>query len=98
MGLTSSGIELQSAHDTCLTLAQPSRTKHCQDGFNAIGDEPAESRSVATVKDASLTNPLTSDARSVMLRIPLPEDDGFALALPEKPRGGGRIQTGVSEA
>ena len=30
-----------------------------------------------------------------MLRIPLPEDDGFALALPEKPRGGGRIQTGV---
>ena len=46
----------------------------------------------------ALTNPLTSDARSVMLRIPLPEDDGFALALPEKPRGGGRIQTGVSEA
>ena len=33
-----------------------------------------------------------------MLRIPLPEDDGFALAMPEKPRGGGRIQTGVSEA
>ena len=25
----------------------------------------------------------TSDARSVMLRIPLPEDDGFALALLE---------------
>ena len=34
-------------------------------------------------KDANLANPLTSDARSVMLRIPLPEDDGFALALPE---------------
>ena len=33
-------------------------------------------------KNANLTNPLTSDARSVMLRIPLPEDDGFALALP----------------
>ena len=32
-------------------------------------------------KDANLANPLTSDARSVMLRIPLPEDDGFALAL-----------------
>ena len=38
-----------------------------------------------------------------MLRIPLPEVaratpiDGFALAMPEKPRGGGRIQTGVSE-
>ena len=32
-------------------------------------------------KDASLANPLTSDARSVMLRIPLPEDDGFALAV-----------------
>ena len=46
----------------------------------------------------ALTNPLTSDARSVMLRIPLPEDDGFALALPEKPRGGGRIQTGASNA
>ena len=40
--------------------------------FNAIGDEPAESRSVATVKDASLANPL-------------PEDDVFALALLEKP-------------
>ena len=35
-------------------------------------------------KDASLANPLTSDARSVMLRIPLPEDDGFALALPRR--------------
>ena len=33
-----------------------------------------------------------------MLRIPLPEDDGFALALLEKPRGGDRVQTGVSEA
>ena len=33
-----------------------------------------------------------------MLRIPLPEDDGFALALPEKPRGRGRVQTRVSEA
>ena len=52
--------------------------------FNAIGDEPAESRSVATVKDANLANPLTSDARSVMLRIPLPEDDGFALTLLER--------------
>ena len=31
-------------------------------------------------KNASLANPTTSDARSVMLRIPLPEDDGFALA------------------
>ena len=51
--------------------------------FNAIGDELVESVSVASVKDASLANPLTSDARSVMLRIPLPEDDGFALALPE---------------
>ena len=30
-------------------------------------------------KNANLANPLTSDARSVMLRIPLPEDDGFAL-------------------
>ena len=61
-------------------------------------------------KDASLANPLTSDARSVMLRIPLPEDDGFALALPEVARAtptdnfallaprGGRVQTGVSEA
>ena len=29
--------------------------------FNAIGDEPAESRSVATVKDANLANPLTSE-------------------------------------
>ena len=38
-------------------------------------------------KDASLANPLTSDARSVMLRIPLPEDDGFALALPRRGRG-----------
>ena len=37
-------------------------------------------------KDASLTNPPTSDARSVMLRIPLPEDDGFALTLPEVAR------------
>ena len=37
-------------------------------------------------KDANLANPLTSDARSVMLRIPLPEDDGFALALPEVAR------------
>ena len=27
--------------------------------------------------------------RSVMLRIPLPEDDGFALALPEAKRRGG---------
>ena len=34
-------------------------------------------------KDANLANPLTSDARSVMLRIPLPEDDGFALTLLE---------------
>ena len=32
----------------------------------------------------ALTNPLTSDARSVMLRIPLPEDDGFALTLLER--------------
>ena len=34
----------------------------------------------------TLANPLTSDARSVMLRIPLPEDDGFALTLPEVAR------------
>ena len=54
--------------------------------FNAIGDELVESVSVASVKDASLANPLTSDARSVMLRIPLPEDDGFALTLPEVAR------------
>ena len=32
-----------------------------------------------------LANPATSDARSVMLRIPLPEDDGFALAVQVKP-------------
>ena len=41
--------------------------------FNAIGDEPAESRSVATVKDASSGPVAQLGARSVMLRIPLPE-------------------------
>ena len=32
------------------------------EGFNAIGDEPAESRSVATVKDANLAKELIAAA------------------------------------
>ena len=42
----------------CVWAATP---QECQRVFTAIGDEPAESRSVATVKDANLANPLTSE-------------------------------------
>ena len=47
----------------------------------AVGSSKRDHPPLATGnrKDASLANPTTSDARSVMLRIPLPEDDGFAL-------------------
>ena len=31
LGLNHIGCETQSARDTCLTLAKPSRTKHCQE-------------------------------------------------------------------
>ena len=52
-------------------------------GFLRMAATPQDCQDIFR-KDASLANPLTSDARSVMLRIPLPEDDGFALALPRR--------------
>ena len=51
-------------------------------GFLRMAATPQDCQDIFR-KDASLANPLTSDARSVMLRIPLPEDDGSALALLE---------------
>ena len=55
-------------------------------GVLRIGGYAAKLPACFYRKDANLANPLTSDARSVMLRIPLPEDDGFALTLPEVAR------------
>ena len=124
MGLNHIGCETQSARDTCLTLAKPSRTKHCQDGFNASKCARAEGYGntlaltnplpVATLLDSAgsshrLTAPrygLTSycgrslftseedmrpspqglGKKRCCYAVSFPEDDGFALTLPEVAR------------